>query len=422
MASPHYRWLVVALTVLNQAISVGILIYSFALFVVPWLDEFEVSRGQLMIAIFLLQMTVGFASPVLGRWLDTYSIRVLVVAGGVATGLGLFALSQATAFWQIVVIHMTLLPLGMVLCGTLASQTIVSKLFTENRGVAIGVSAAGTSLGGFVFPLITAALIAQFGWQTTLIVLSLSAFLLLVPANLWILRIPPPAPRSVRAGDEDHIDARVWADREILSTRMFWIPVAALMPMNAAFGGVQFNLGAYVSDLGFEQAFAAQLIAITSLGMIGGKFLFGWLGDRVDHRRLYWGMAVSLALAMGLYLGAPDAAELRFAALLQGIATGGVMPMMGIVYSSRFGTLAFGKVLGYVNLFLMMGSFGSILSGWLFDVTGSYDYAFLTFLALVLPCAVAMYWLPSPAQNAESAAAPADSIEAAGAAGARDAE
>ena len=74
--------------------------------------------------------------------------------------------------------------------------------------------------------------------------------------------------------------------------------------------------------------------------------------------------------------------------------------MMGIVYSSRFGTLAFGKVLGYVNLFLIMCALVSILSGWLFDVTGSYDVAFLTFLALVLPCAVAMYWLPPPADAA----------------------
>ena len=51
--------------------------------------------------------------------------------------------------------------------------------------------------------------------------------------------------------------------------------------------------------------------------------------------------------------------------------------MMGVTYSSRFGTLAFGKVLGLVNLFLMTGSFGSILSGWMFDLTGSYDLSLI---------------------------------------------
>jgi nitrate/nitrite transporter NarK len=68
--------------------------------------------------------------------------------------------------------------------------------------------------------------------------------------------------------------------------------------------------------------------------------------------------------------------------------------MMGLMYSSRFGTLSFGKVLGFVNLFLMLGSFGSIFSGWLFDLTKTYDYAFWIFALMLLPCIVVMWWLP----------------------------
>ena len=67
--------------------------------------------------------------------------------------------------------------------------------------------------------------------------------------------------------------------------------------------------------------------------------------------------------------------------------------MMGIAYSARFGTLSFGKVLGYVNLFMMIGSFGSILSGWVFDLTGSYDVAFLIFAAIVVPGIIATWFL-----------------------------
>ena len=77
--------------------------------------------------------------------------------------------------------------------------------------------------------------------------------------------------------------------------------------------------------------------------------------------------------------------ELVLAAGIQGFATGGVMPMMGIMYSARFGTLSFGRVLGYVNLVIMVGSFGSIFSGWVFDMTQSYDVAFWIFTALLLP-------------------------------------
>ena len=190
--SPHYRWYIVALTLVNQSISVGILIYSFALFVVPWLDTFEISRGEMMLAIFLLQVTVGISSPMLGRFLDVYPVRRLVVIGALSTSFGLLALSQANAYWQVVVVYATFLPVGMVLCGTLSSQTLVSKWFTSNRSMAIGLSAMGTSIGGFLFPLIIAGLMETYDLQTTLAFLALLSFVVLLPINLVVLRVQPP--------------------------------------------------------------------------------------------------------------------------------------------------------------------------------------------------------------------------------------
>ena len=208
--------------------------------------------------------------------------------------------------------------------------------------------------------------------------------------------MPPPA-HEPSSSDDSELSTKIWTTQEILTTRTFWIPVLSFIPINAAFGGVQFNLGAYVGDLGYEQNIAAQLISITSISMIAGKFLFGSLGDKIDHRKLYWLMSVSLATSLFLYQGSPDRLELTLAAILQGLSTGGILPMMGIMYASRFGTLSFGRVLGLVNLFIMIGSFGSIFSGWIFDLSQSYDYAFWTFLVLLLPAAIAMRWLPEAA-------------------------
>jgi len=261
--------------------------------------------------------------------------------------------------------------------------------------MAIGLSAMGTSLGGIFFPLIIVSLMDSYDLQATLLFLAALSFVVLIPVNMIVLRVQPPR-QEAPGTHPDSIDHKVWGSREILSTRVFWIPVLGLIPINAAFGGVQFNLGAFVADLGFEQNAAAKLIAITSISMIAGKFLFGSLGDRVDHRKLYWLMVTLLSGSLVLYMGTPSWTALVVAAMLQGLSTGGVMPMMGIMYSSRFGTLSFGRVLGYVNLFLMTGSFGSILSGYVFDIFHSYDYAFATFLVMLLPCAVAMKWLPQP--------------------------
>ena len=179
----HYRWYIVALTLVNQAISVGILIYCFALFAVPWLESYSVTRGTAMLAIFALQIVAGLSSPVLGRLLDQYSIRTLAIIGAICISLGLLGLSQANQFWQVALLYATLLPLGMVLCGTLASQSLISKWFTSNRSIALGVSAMGTSIGGFIFPFVTVALFESYDVETTLIALSALSFIVLVPAE-----------------------------------------------------------------------------------------------------------------------------------------------------------------------------------------------------------------------------------------------
>ena len=119
---PHYRWYIVFLALVNQVLSAGMLVYSFALFVVPWLSEFGVSRSHAMMAIFLLQVACSLANPGLGRLMDLYAMRLLVLAGVLCIGLGLLLLSVASVFWQTIAIHATLLPVGMLLCGTLASH------------------------------------------------------------------------------------------------------------------------------------------------------------------------------------------------------------------------------------------------------------------------------------------------------------
>ena len=368
------------------------------MYVVPWLDQFDISRSYVMMAIFLLQVVVGLISPAFGRIMDQRSMRWLVVAGAIAMSLGLLILSYATAFWVVILVHLTLLPVGMVLCGSLLAQTLVSKWFTAKRGLAIGISAMGTSLGGLVFPLITSTLIAQYDWRIALQVLGVLTLLVMLPLNVWILRVEPPSSDITRDGLSG-LESKIWASGDVLRSRSFWIPVIGLIPINAAFGGVQFNLGAYVFDLGFNQQLAAQLISVTSISMIMGKFVFGGLGDRVDHRKLYWLMVVVLLIALMLFEGSPGKSQLLLAAAFQGFATGGVMPMMGLMSSARFGIGSFGKVLGYFNLFLMFGSLGSIFSGWVFDLTQSYDYAFWFFAATLPPCAVLMYFLPAPATS-----------------------
>ena len=174
ISTDHYRWLVVIYTLVIQGVSVGILIYCFALFSLPWLDEFSASRRDVMITISVLQIVMGFFSPWIGRYLDKVSMRWIVLAGTILLATGLFLLQFASALWHVWLIYATILPVASLMMGSLAAQTLVAKWFVTDRGLALGISAMGTSLGGIVFPWLVAEWLVALGWRETMQTLAMT--------------------------------------------------------------------------------------------------------------------------------------------------------------------------------------------------------------------------------------------------------
>jgi MFS family permease len=325
--------------------------------------------------------------------MDRYPMRWIVLAGLVLLMLGLLLGSAATDLWQLIVLYSTVFPLSMSLMGTLASQTMITRWFDDRRGLAIGISATGTNLGGIVFPLLVGAWLVSQGWRETYLALAVVSLLAVGPLA-WLVLAREPAPSSDTL-EVSATDGRLWTTREILGTRMFWLPVLCLLPMMVGFGAVQFNLGAYASDLGYDASVAARLLAVMSVCMIIGKFFFGSLGDRFDHRYLVWVALGFMTAAMLILQTEASISALTVGVVFVGLSGGGVLPMLGLIFGSRFGVASFGRVMGLVMLSLTIGSFGPLIAGWIYDATGAYDAAFRLFLLLFLPATVAIRWLPS---------------------------
>ncbi|MDA1075513.1 MAG: MFS transporter [Proteobacteria bacterium] len=395
MSDAHYRWVVVAYTMMIQAVSLGILIYSFTLFAVPWLDEFGSLRRDVMLTIALLQFGTGLASPFVGRALDRFRLRSIVLTGLAFMLLGLAGVHVSQTLWQLQIVYASLFPLSTALMGTLTSQTLIARWFNKRRGLAIGISATGTNIGGMVFPMLVGLWLVEMGWRDTVFWLGVVAAVVVGPATWLILSREPPKPVP-----DDHVsfnDERQWSTREILTNSMFWIPVVCMLPLNTAFGAIQFNLGAYSRDLGLQPTDAASLVVLSSICMILGKFFFGGLADRLDHRRLYWISAFFMALALFILRADPSVPMVVAGVICMGLSGGGILPLMGVVFGSRFGVASFGRVMGLVMLTITFGAAGPLIAGWLYDLTGSYATAFTLFLISFLPAVVAIHWMPAGA-------------------------
>jgi MFS family permease len=391
LSDHYYRWVVVAYGVTIQAVSVGTLIYCFALFSLPWLEEFSSSRRDLMLTIALMQIGVGLVSPFVGRALDAYPPQWVVTVGLLSLVIGLTLAQHVTSLFQLWLVCATFMPLAMALMGSLTSQTLVTRWFKEQRGLALGISSMGTNIGGIILPLLVAGWLLEMGWRDVMQNILVLAVIVVLPATWLLLRRKPLA--SATNKQSNATDTRVWTTKEILTTSLFWLPFIGIAPLSMSFGALQFNLGIITRDIGLATEVTANLIALSSVSMVLGKLFFGMLGDRIDHRYLYWLANGIGLLALALIALADNVVTLTLATIAMGLSGGSILPLMGLIYSARFGTVSFGRVMGFGTLTILAGATSPIMAGWTYDVFASYNYAYVALALLLVPAAIAMVWL-----------------------------
>ena len=391
LSDHYYRWVVVAYGVTIQAVSVGTLIYCFALFSLPWLEEFSSSRRDLMLTIALMQIGVGLVSPFVGRALDAYPPQWVVTVGLLSLVIGLTLAQHVTSLFQLWLVYATFMPLAMALMGSLTSQTLVTRWFKEQRGLALGISSMGTNIGGIILPLLVAGWLLEMGWRDVMQNILVLAVVVVLPATWLLLRRKPQTSAATKTLNAT--DTRVWTTKEILTTSLFWLPFFGIAPLSMSFGALQFNLGIITRDIGLATEVTANLIALSSVSMVLGKLFFGMLGDRIDHRYLYWLANGIGLLALALIALADNVIILTLATIAMGLSGGSILPLMGLIYSARFGTVSFGRVMGFGTLTILAGATSPIMAGWTYDVFASYNYAYVALALLLVPAAIAMAWL-----------------------------
>lgn len=381
--------MIVAYTLVIQAVGIGSIYYCFALFAVPWLTEFSQNRAQVMLAITLLQVGNGVLSPFIGRAMDRFRIRNLVLLGAGIYALGYVGLANVDAFWQVYIIYGIAFPLALGLTGNLAAQVLITRWFDQQRGLALGISAMGTNLGGIVFPLVAAGAIAGGEWRAVSVNFAYVGLVVLVPLTFYVLRHKTPALANTTPSETR---PRVV---DIVKSRTFLICAVAFVFLNMAFNAVQTNVAVLAVDPGFGD-WSGRLIALTAATMVLGKLFFGLMGDRMAHHRLFWIASGLMFLGLVLLLGTPGPVRFVGSIAIMGLAGGGLLPIIALIVGARYPLESFGQAMGLIMLMWSAGSIGPVVAGAIYDATGNYDMAFSLLAALLLPGLAAMYWLPSP--------------------------
>mgnify|MGYP002632011049 CR=1 FL=1 len=398
----YYGWTVVGVSLVFQGILFGSIFFSYTLWVGEWLadESLGVTLTYVMVPFTILNLAQSLMAPFAGYAMDRYSIRTLICSGAACAGLGYILISLTTDFWQIVVIYGTLMMAGVLLAGPLAAQTLAAKWFDRNRGLAIGLSTTGTSIGGVIMAPVVTLLYQSFGWRDAHWMLGILFIVLIVPM-VWFFVRSTPAEMGLAAEPASEADitlpdqpVRYWTVTEILSQRTFWVIVLSFLPLVTAFSSIQQHLRPYADNLGIASMQTAFLISVFATVMIMGKLFFGTMADRYDHRGLFVLALLACAIAILGLLATPTYTTLIVLSGLLGFSAGGFLPLLGAMVASRFGPGSFGSVMGLLGPFLAASAFGPMIFAALYQLHGSYDLALWVALAMLLPGCVAIVFLP----------------------------
>ncbi len=378
----YYGWNVLALVVVLQALTIGLLFTSFSFWIEPWGEQFGVGRGEVLFIVTVFNLIVGFLGPVVGTAVDRFSKRWLTVIGLTALALGLSLISVVESFWQIFAIYVVLMPVAMSFSGALMAQALAVRWFPDRGGFAIGISALGTSLGGIVMPIVVAIFLEAGGWRLAHQYLALLVVLFIPVAWLLLTARMPDVPEKA---EHDKTRQAVVSAAEIFKSRSFWLLVLMFVPLYFSLAGFQYNIVPFLSDEGISTSMAALVVSAMSLSAMLSKLIFGWLMDRFDHRLVY-GFAV-LGMCAGFFLAITVSTMFIVVAVaFFGLFAGSLLPIRGAVVLSQFGAAFYGRAIGLITPFTMgAASLGPLVVGFARDHGGSYDFVFITMALLILP-------------------------------------
>ncbi len=379
-------WRVMVLAIVMQVLVIGFGIYCFTFFVTPWMDTFRASRSELMLGYSLHSVTAAVLSPICGILIDRYPARRLVTIGTLAFCVALLAMARAPSALLIIVGYALIVPIGLIMAGPLMAQALVAQTVRENQGRALGLAALGTSIGGFVMPLVVTQLVEQYGWRDVFDLVAFATAVLILPLVAFAL------PASAAGADHGLHAEGTRTTRDLLrQPAIFYLAVSYLIPASALMAVMQ-NVGPLAEDISLSPQQAGGIISGTALLMAGGKFVVGVLSDKVSLMRLYLFLAISVAIGMVLASSARTLVPLAIAVFLIGTTAGGGFPLIANAASRRFGPANFGRVLGVVMAVAGGSGLLPLAASWGRDLTGSYRAPFLA-LAPTLALGVVAFML-----------------------------
>ena len=384
-----YAWRRLAIALVISSIS-GVGFWS-AIVSLPVIEtEFGVDRGTASLPYTAAMLGLAVGGVMMGRLSDRVGIMMPIMFGAGMLGIGYFAAAQATSLWQFILAQT--IPIAMLGSSAAFGPLVadMSHWFVKRRGIAVAIVASGNYVAGTIWPPIIQFGIETVGWRQTYVGIGLICVTTIIPLALLLRRRSPV---------DDHVFNQTGAVSARISQRVSprmlqAILVVAGLACCIAMSMPQVHIVAYCGDLGYGAARGAEMLSLMLALGVASRLISGFIADRIGGVGTLLLGSTLQCVALLFYLPFDGLVSLYVVSALFGLAQGGIVPSYALVVREYFPAREAGARVSIVFMATVVGmAIGGWMSGEIYDLTGSYQAAFMNGIAFNLLNMAIAFWL-----------------------------
>ena len=389
-----YGWVIVAAGALMTCVAFGA-VFSLAVFLQPMADATGWSRAGISAAMTLVFVAMGVGGFAWGTLSDRIGARPVVLAGSILLVLGLALASRAESLLGFQLAY------GLIVGFAAGSFfppfiAVVSNWFDRQRALAVSLTTMGVGVAPMTMSPLASWLLTVQDWRGAQMTIAILAALVMVPASL-LVRQSPAAPAGADAAAPDAGGGHAMSLGEALRSTPFIVLGLTYFACCAMHSGPIFHTISYAIFCGIPALAAVSIYSLEGLAGLGGRVLFGVLGDRYGAKPVLIAGLLVQALGAGAFVFASRLGEFYAVSFVFGLAYGGVMPLYAVIARSYFGPHIMGGVVGAASLVASLGmAFGPLAGGWAFDAFGTYTWLYIGSFAVGLGAVAIALAFPPP--------------------------
>jgi len=398
----RYAWLRLVLT-----LAIGCIINAgmwMVITIMPAVEaEFGVTRAEASLPYTLTMIGFALGNYFIGQAVDRFGVMWSLICAAVGVALGLWAAIFAPSIGVISLAQLLVGFASAVGFGPLIAD--ISHWFVRRRGIAVALVASGNYLSGAIWPMALGGVLQDSGWRAVY-------WAMIVVTLVGVIPLAAGLKRQVSSAIKDaaQVASGLNARASRLSPRALQLLLgAAGIGCCVAMSMPQVHIVALCVDYGFGAAVGAEMLSLMLLGGVVSRVISGLVADRFGGVRTLLVGSVLQCIGLFLYLPAGGIVSLYMVSLVFGLAQGGIVPSYALIVREYMPAREAGARVGFVMMATILGmAIGGWMSGWIYDVSGSYTLAFVNGIIWNGFNIAVMLWLlmrSGPARRVDGASA-----------------